>query len=358
VRGIERLVLLQLAEEIGAQAHHRAQARVAQAFGDELRETAALALLGAHVKLLALVDVDEEDRRLGLAQLLQPALGRVEQIAQPGPAFDQAVDPLGLPRCEARVRGIELPQPNERLDQRPDRLRPRLQSEEAPAPAVVKDLRPGGGGFRRIDPILPHQRRQHARLRERGFADPRIAQQDGKLVRRRGQRADHLGGLTAAAEEEVRVGFRHGGKAAVGRGVPPQLARRRTASGGCVHKLCDARRRRRLGGDDPMQLAQEGQSGRGHTGSLEQQQDQGEARLLHAAAIGLVILDRLPRAEPLLADQEHEGRGLGNVFGERRHPIRAGAQAFGREEDRSVWLRAGKLRRERLRQLEFLRVIA
>jgi formylglycine-generating enzyme required for sulfatase activity len=35
---------------------------------------------------------------------------------------------------------------------------------------------------------------------------------------------------------------------------------------------------------------------------------------------------------------------------ERRHPIRAGAQAFGREEDRSIWVRAGELRLERLRQ--------
>src|SRR5262249_57094491 len=119
----------------GAQAHQRAAGGVAEAFADELREAAPLALLGAHVKLLALVDVDEEDRRLGLAQLLQPALGRIEQIAQRVPAFDQAVDPLGLPCCEARVRGIELPQPNERLDQRPDRLRPPPQSDEAPPPA-------------------------------------------------------------------------------------------------------------------------------------------------------------------------------------------------------------------------------
>jgi hypothetical protein len=88
--------------------------------------------------------------------------------------------------------------------------------------------------LRRIDPILPHQRSQHARLRERGFADPRIAQQDGELVRHRGERADHLGGLAAATEEKVRIGFHHGGKAAVGRGVRPQLARRRTTSGGRV----------------------------------------------------------------------------------------------------------------------------
>ena len=34
----------------------------------DFRETPALALLGAHVKLLALVDIQEEGRRLGLAQ--------------------------------------------------------------------------------------------------------------------------------------------------------------------------------------------------------------------------------------------------------------------------------------------------
>jgi hypothetical protein len=69
MHGIERLVLLQVSEEVRPHAHHRAQARVAEVLRQDFREAPALALPGAHVKLLALVDGDEECRWLGLMQL-------------------------------------------------------------------------------------------------------------------------------------------------------------------------------------------------------------------------------------------------------------------------------------------------
>ena len=89
VHGIERLVVLQRAEEVGAHAHQHAQARVAEPLREHFGEAPALALLGAHVKLLALIDVKKEGRRLGLIQLLVAALGRVEQVPQRGLAVAQ-----------------------------------------------------------------------------------------------------------------------------------------------------------------------------------------------------------------------------------------------------------------------------
>ena len=57
ISGVNRFVLLQVAEEVGPHAHHRTQPRVAEALCEDLRESQALGFFGAHVKLLALVDV-------------------------------------------------------------------------------------------------------------------------------------------------------------------------------------------------------------------------------------------------------------------------------------------------------------
>ena len=54
----------------------------AQRLREEFGEAPALALLGAHVKLLALIDVEKEGRRLGLIEFLAAALGGVDQVGQ------------------------------------------------------------------------------------------------------------------------------------------------------------------------------------------------------------------------------------------------------------------------------------
>ena len=46
-------------------------------------------------------------------------------------SVDEIFDPLGLPRFAARVGRIELPGPQKRLDQRPDRLGARLELEDS-----------------------------------------------------------------------------------------------------------------------------------------------------------------------------------------------------------------------------------
>jgi hypothetical protein len=81
VHGIERLVVLQCAQEVGAQAHQHHQARVAELLREQLGEAAALAFVGADIELLALVDIEEERRRLGLMELFVTALGGIEQVA-------------------------------------------------------------------------------------------------------------------------------------------------------------------------------------------------------------------------------------------------------------------------------------
>ena len=78
------LVALQRAEEIGTDAHERVQARIAKTPRKDFGEAAALARFGAHIKLLALIDVQEEGGWLGLIQFLLSTLGLVEQIRKIG----------------------------------------------------------------------------------------------------------------------------------------------------------------------------------------------------------------------------------------------------------------------------------
>jgi hypothetical protein len=121
---------------------------------------------------------------------------------------------------------------------------------------------------------------EHPRLRQRGFSDTRIAEKDRKFFGGRFQRSDHFDGLAPSAKEKVRVGFGHGGKTAIGRGVPPKFAGKRATAGGSVHHL-DALLRRRVRTDDPMQLPQERQSWRRL--AVEQHEDNWKIVLFHAA---------------------------------------------------------------------------
>src|SRR5215471_20365794 len=97
VRGIECLVLLQFANKVGADAHHDVQTRVENAVNQYLREAPTRVLFGAYVKLLALIDVEEECRRLGLTQFIAVARGsRVQKIAQGDGSCAELAHPTGL----------------------------------------------------------------------------------------------------------------------------------------------------------------------------------------------------------------------------------------------------------------------
>ena len=217
----QRLVVLQMAEEVGAQAHHRAQTRVGQRLREQFGEAPALPLLGAHVKLLALVDVEKEARRLGLIEFLAAALGGVDQIGQRGLAVAQQLDPAMLMLHPLGIGCGELPGVEERLHQRLERIGAGLERQKAPLAAVLKDRRPRIRRARLLGPGLALERRQHARLRQRGFAHAGIADEHRQPVSRAGKRGEHLDGFALAAEEIVAVLLLHRLEAAIGRRVAP-----------------------------------------------------------------------------------------------------------------------------------------
>jgi hypothetical protein len=64
MHGMQRLIFLQFAKKVCAHAHQRPQSRISDAFGNEFRKAALLALLRTNVKFLALVNVEQECRRL------------------------------------------------------------------------------------------------------------------------------------------------------------------------------------------------------------------------------------------------------------------------------------------------------
>src|SRR5271170_2016966 len=65
---VKRLVFLQFAKEIRPQAHPSIQKPIAKSLCKQLREAATLALLSAHVKFLAPIDIEEERSWLGMLQ--------------------------------------------------------------------------------------------------------------------------------------------------------------------------------------------------------------------------------------------------------------------------------------------------
>src|ERR1700686_3426834 len=112
MRSIERLVLLQGTEEDGPQAHHCTQASIAKALRQDFRETAAVAFFRAHVKLLPLVDVDEECGRLWLMQLVAVAcLRRIEKVAQLHLPIEKFADPARMEFRSFWIDRLELPRP-------------------------------------------------------------------------------------------------------------------------------------------------------------------------------------------------------------------------------------------------------
>ena len=62
---------------------------------DEFGEAPPLALPGAHIKLLALIDIEKEGRRLRLIEFLATAVGGVDQIGQ----RRLAVEKLSIQSC-------------------------------------------------------------------------------------------------------------------------------------------------------------------------------------------------------------------------------------------------------------------
>ena len=150
---------------------------------DDFGEALTLTLLSTHVKLLALVDVQKKGRRLGLIEFVVAALGGVEQIAQRRLAVAQKLDPAILVLHPLGIGCTELPGIEERPNQRLERLGAGLEGEEAPAAAVLEDLRPRIRRAPFLGPCLALERRQHPRLRERGFAHPGIADQHREPVR-------------------------------------------------------------------------------------------------------------------------------------------------------------------------------
>jgi hypothetical protein len=93
VRIEQRLVVLQTAEKVRPHAHHRTQARIWQRMPKDFGEAWTLMLLGSHVKLLALVDVEKKARRFGLIELVVAGLRGVKQIAERSLAVAQKLDP-------------------------------------------------------------------------------------------------------------------------------------------------------------------------------------------------------------------------------------------------------------------------
>ena len=258
----QRLVALQRPKKVGAHAHHHAQARVGERLGKEFGEAPPLlSLSGARVKLLALIDIEEEGRRLGLAEFLAAALGGVDQMGERRLAL-QELDPPMLPLDALRVGRLELPSLEETFDQRLDRLGAGLERQKAPLPAVLKDRRPGVGRARVAGPGLTLERGEDAGLRQRGFAHAGIADQHRQPALR-GERVERLDRFPSPAEEIVAVLLLHRLEAAIGRRMAPQLGRGRAAAGGAVEDARDVLFGGRIGRDDPVQLPQERQAGRG-----------------------------------------------------------------------------------------------
>ena len=108
----------------------------------EFGEAPPLRLFGARVKLLALIDVEKEGRRLGLTELHAAAFGGLDQIGE----RRLAVQKLSIQSCcrfvALGIGRLELPGVEEAIDQRLDRLGAGLERQKAPLPAVLKDRRP------------------------------------------------------------------------------------------------------------------------------------------------------------------------------------------------------------------------
>src|SRR5215475_8633020 len=157
MRGIERLVSLQVTNEVGPHAHHYVQTRVGKAFNQYLRETPTRSLFGSYVKLLALIDVEEKCWRLRLTELIAVACARcVQQVAKGNRCLAELAHPTGLDFRSPWINRIELPGANERFDQRSPGRDARFELEKAPVAALLEHLRPRARSFSRTQPCLTH----------------------------------------------------------------------------------------------------------------------------------------------------------------------------------------------------------
>lgn len=107
---------------------------------EQLRKPLPLLLPAAHVKLLALVDVKHEGRRLWLVEFCTAALGRLNEVRK-RPVAKQQFYPAFL-FSDALVFCFELPNIEERIDQRFKRIGTGLEREEAPLPTILKNSWP------------------------------------------------------------------------------------------------------------------------------------------------------------------------------------------------------------------------
>jgi hypothetical protein len=138
--------------------------------------------------------------------------------------------------------------------------------------------------------------------------------------------------------------------------VPPQFAGRRAVLRARREQLRDALLGGGIGADDPVQLPQERQPRRRL--AVAQDEDQRKRRLFHAAIVSFVILDRLPRTEAAFPDEQDEARCRGDLGGEGRNSIGAGAQAHRGKADRGLRVPMPQPCRQRVGQHEILRVVA
>ena len=94
-----------------------AQARVGQRLSQELGEAPPIALFGARIKLLALIDVEQKGRRLRLTELLEATLGGVDQMGKGSLALEK-LDPAKLQLHTLWIGRRKLPGVKETIDQR------------------------------------------------------------------------------------------------------------------------------------------------------------------------------------------------------------------------------------------------
>ncbi len=138
--------------------------------------------------------------------------------------------------------------------------------------------------------------------------------------------------------------------------MPPQIAGEFAAAGCRIDNHREAFFRGRIGCYNPVQLAQKRQP-RGRL-AIEKDEYDGKIGFLHAAVERLIIFGDLPGSEPLLSDQQNEGRRFGDFLGEFRKPIAPRAQALGRKKDVRFGIFVPERCLERLHQREVLRIVA
>ena len=133
---------------------------------------------------------------------------------------------------------------------------------------------------------------------------------------------DDIAGLAVAAEEEIGVLLLQRDEAAIRIDGAPRLGRlRQFARLQRRDDLCERLRRGRLGALDPMELRKAGQvGGRPFRAVGDDDREKDEGLVLGLAVERLVILDRLPVAEPV-RDEDQERLRLGDGFEQSRLPL-------------------------------------